>query len=280
MAHGNHSWPCRASRNTLAPIRHSASWYWALKWSGPRRPFTLEIGWCWGYMQGRGRWIAYGLEGCLRRTDRRRQGRLGLGQRPWRAANEGRPEVSRLCPHCGRAFEPSRGTQRCCGRKCYDAAYRAANRARIAKYQAAYRAANRDAIAKYHAAYRAAHRDRIAKREAAYYAANRERLAKRYGVYYAANRKRILTRNAAYRAANREKHAVYYAANRERILKRQAAYDAANRDRILKRRAAHYAANRARILKQEATYRATMRAGQATIKRHSQVRASRRRQGR
>jgi len=61
--------------------------------------------------------------------------------------------MSRLCPHCGTKFEPAKGNQRCCGRKCYMAAYRAANRGRIAKHKAAYYAANRDRIAKHKAAY-------------------------------------------------------------------------------------------------------------------------------
>jgi hypothetical protein len=35
-ARAHASWCYRASRNISAPIRHNASWYWALRWSGGR----------------------------------------------------------------------------------------------------------------------------------------------------------------------------------------------------------------------------------------------------
>ena len=89
----------------------------------------------------------------------------------------GQGEVSRLCPHCGTAFKPASGKQRYCGSKCYQAAYKVANRDRIAKRHAVHRAANREKLTKRSAAYNAAHRDAIAKRRAAYYAANREKFA-------------------------------------------------------------------------------------------------------
>jgi hypothetical protein len=141
--------------------------------------------------------------------------------------------VSRVCRHCGTAFEPARRKQRCCGRKCYMAAYYSA------------------------------HRDSIAKRKAAYYAANRDRLVKRQAIYFAANRERY----TAYYAANREKYAAYYAANRDRIRKRQAAYREANRERY----AAYYAANRDKIRKRQAAYREAKRLSRAKIKRHQRT---------
>jgi hypothetical protein len=125
-----------------------------------------------------------------------------------------RPEVRRLCPNCRKKFERTNAKQRYCGRKCYMAAYRAANRNSILKHKAAYRAANRARIAKQRAAYRAANRARVAKQRAAYRAANRKRLAKR---------------QAAYRAANRGRITAYYRRNRARILKCQAAYRPAKR---------------------------------------------------
>ena len=102
-------------------------------------------------------------------------GKLAAAKAPPSKAK--RPQVSRLCPRCRTAFEPVNGNQRYCGRKCYLAAYRAANRGRIAKHQAAYCAANRERIAKHKAAYDTANRPRIAKYQAAYRAANRERIA-------------------------------------------------------------------------------------------------------
>jgi hypothetical protein len=66
----------------------------------------------------------------------------------------------------------------------------------FAAYHAAYRAANRDRIA----AYRAANRERIAAVKAAYQAANRERIAAHYAANRAANRERMAAYKAAYRA--------------------------------------------------------------------------------
>ena len=47
------------------------------------------------------------------------------------------------CAHCGTAFDTSNKRRRFCGKECWKAAYRAANRERILKRQAAYRAAKR-----------------------------------------------------------------------------------------------------------------------------------------
>jgi hypothetical protein len=72
----------------------------------------------------------------------------------------------------------------------------------IKQYKAAYREANKDRIAEYYQA----NKERIAEREADYYQANRERIVE----YYQANKDRIAEYNQAYRQANRaratEKH--------------------------------------------------------------------------
>jgi hypothetical protein len=86
--------------------------------------------------------------------------------------------------YCGKAFEPTKETQRCRARKRCMAAQAAVNRERFA------------------ACY-AANRDRILKRQAAYYAANRVRIAKRHAAYNAANRDKIAKYQAACRAAKR-----------------------------------------------------------------------------
>ena len=119
------------------------------------------------------------------------------------AESEGRPEVSRRCPHCRKAFEPRSGKQRYCGRKCYSAVYEVVKRKKIRKRRRAYRAANRDRLHKLHAAYYAANREAINQRHAAYYAANREGILKRRAAYYVANRERIARRNAARYAAQK-----------------------------------------------------------------------------
>jgi hypothetical protein len=119
------------------------------------------------------------------------------------AGKKRRHYVSRLCPHCRKAFEPSSGKQRYCGRKCYSAVYGVVNRKKIRKRRTAYRAANRDRIHKQQAAYYAANREAINKRHAAYYAANRGRILKRRAAYYVANRQRIAKRDAARYAAKK-----------------------------------------------------------------------------
>src|SRR5664279_520356 len=119
------------------------------------------------------------------------------------ADSEGRPQVSRRCPHCRKAFEPSSGKQRYCGRKCYSAVYGVVNRKKIKKRKTAYRAANRDRIHKQQAAYYAANREAINKHDAAYYAANRGGILKRRAAYYVANRERIAKRAAARYAAKK-----------------------------------------------------------------------------
>ena len=96
--------------------------------------------------------------------------------------------MSSRCPHCRKAFEPSSGKQRYCGRKCYSAVYGVVNRKKIRKRRTAYRAANRDRIHKQQAAYYAANRGVILKRRAAYYVVNRERIAKRDAARYAAKK--------------------------------------------------------------------------------------------
>ena len=105
--------------------------------------------------------------------------------------------MSRRCPHCRKAFEPSSGKQRYCGRKCYRAVYEVVARKKIRKRKKAYRAENRDRIHKLQAAYYAANREALNKRHAAYYVANRGEILKRQAAFYVANRERIAKRAAA-----------------------------------------------------------------------------------
>lgn len=128
------------------------------------------------------------------------RGGFGL---PCSAAKEGRPQVSRRCPHCRKAFEPSSGKQRYCGRKCYRAVYEVVARKKIRKRKKAYRAENRDRIHKLQAAYYAANREALNKRHAAYYVANRGEILKRQAAFYVANRERIAKRDAARYAAKK-----------------------------------------------------------------------------
>ena len=111
--------------------------------------------------------------------------------------------MSRRCPHCRKAFEPSRGNQHYCGRKCYSAVYGVVNREKIRKRRSTHRAANRDALNKRSAAYYAANWEAIDQRHAAYYAANRGGILKRRAAYYVANRERIARRAAARYAAKK-----------------------------------------------------------------------------
>jgi len=64
-------------------------------------------------------------------------------------------------------------------RKESDAAYREANKDKIAEYKAAYREANKDKIAEYTAAYRSANKDK----RAAYYQANKDKIAEQVAAY-------------------------------------------------------------------------------------------------
>lgn len=105
-------------------------------------------------------------------------------------AKSDRPKMSKLCPRCRTAFEPTAARQRFCRRKRCVSADLAAKRARMAKRQAAYWLANRD---------------KIAKQRAVYYAANRETILKRNEAYRAANRKSILKQKVTYRIANRDR---------------------------------------------------------------------------
>ena len=95
--------------------------------------------------------------------------------------------MSRRCLHCGTPFEPTKGNQRYCKKKCYAVAYCAANWERCA----ARRAANRAREVKYQAAYYAANRPRITNLKAAHYMANRDKILKRRAAYRAAKRKKL-----------------------------------------------------------------------------------------
>ena len=86
---------------------------------------------------------------------------------------------------------------------------------RKAAQQAAYREANKDKIAEYQAAYREANKDKIAEYQAAYYEANKDKIA---------------AQQAAYREANREKYNAYMREYRRkrREAKKKAPSDGAN----------------------------------------------------
>lgn len=119
-----------------------------------------------------------------------------------------------------------------------------------AAYQAAYRAANREKMA-VDAKYSAANREKIATRSAAYRAANKDRLAVSAAERYAANRESVAATNAEYRAANPERMAAYsaawYAANRELVLSRAVEYQAVNREKIAEYQARYRQANAGRL---------------------------------
>jgi 5-methylcytosine-specific restriction endonuclease McrA len=83
---------------------------------------------------------------------------------------------------------------------------------------AAYRAANREKIAASAAAYDAAHREEISARKAAWYVDHREEIAAQQAAYYAANREERTASSAAYQAANPEKRRGYKATRRARKL--------------------------------------------------------------
>lgn len=87
------------------------------------------------------------------------------------------------------------------------AAYKAANREKIAAQNAANYAANREKIAARAAAYRDANRGKIAAYGAARYEAKREKLAVQMSAYRVANREKIASQEAAWRKANPEKTA-------------------------------------------------------------------------
>lgn len=108
--------------------------------------------------------------------------------------------------------------------RAYQAAYRAANRERIAARKSVWAAAwylnNVDRVRVAGAAYRSAHPGRPERKirtDAAYRARNREAIRSRKAAYRAANKEQIAARQAAQPELNRARHA------RRRALKRGAA---------------------------------------------------------
>ena len=101
---------------------------------------------------------------------------------------------------------------------------------RKAAQQAAYREANKDKIAEYQAAYYEANKDKIAAQQAAYYEANKDKIAAQHAAYYEANKDKIAAQHAAYREANREKYNAYMREyhRKRREAKKKAASDGAN----------------------------------------------------
>ncbi len=102
------------------------------------------------------------------------------------------------------------------------AAYRQANKEKIAAYAKAHREANREKISAYRKAHREANREKVLAQERAYYRANREKHAATMKAYYKANR----WRRSEYVAANPEQrrnvNQRYAAANPEKLAAQRA----------------------------------------------------------
>lgn len=104
--------------------------------------------------------------------------------------------------------------------------------------KAAYRLANKERLAQSAKAYREANREKIAAEKKAYHQANRESISIASKARYQANREKVLERAKTYREENRERIREnarrYYTENREHVLsyhrKHQRAYNAANKD--------------------------------------------------
>ena len=90
-------------------------------------------------------------------------------------------------------------------KKAYNAAYRVANKDKLAALKAACYAANKEKIKAYNAAYCVANKDKLAAQRAAYHVANKDKIAERKAAYYAANKDKILAQWAAYSASNKDK---------------------------------------------------------------------------
>ena len=75
---------------------------------------------------------------------------------------------------------------------------------RRAAQKAAYREANKDKIAAQKAAYYEANKDKIAEYQAAYYEANKDKIAEYQAAYYEANKKKLLDYQRQYRKRKRE----------------------------------------------------------------------------
>ena len=75
---------------------------------------------------------------------------------------------------------------------------------RKAAQKAAYREANKDKIAAQKAAYYEANKDKIAAQKAAYREANKDKIAAQQAAYYEANKKKLLDYQRRYRQKKRE----------------------------------------------------------------------------
>jgi len=147
-------------------------------------------------------------------------------------------------------------------KKSYNAAWKQANKAKIAAQKAAYYEANKAKIAAQKAAYyeankakiaayRQSNKAKIAARQAAYYEANKAEKA----AYYEANKAKIAARQAAYYEANNAKIAAYYEANKAKIAAQKAAYYEANNAKIAAQQSAYRQANKAKIAAWKAAWR-------------------------
>ena len=104
--------------------------------------------------------------------------------------------------------------------------------------KAAYRQANKERLASHAKAYREANKERVAAQKKAYHQANKERISAASKARYEANKDKRLESAKAYREANqeriRERARIYYWANREHVLEHhrehQRKYNAANKD--------------------------------------------------
>lgn len=113
------------------------------------------------------------------------------------ARSSSRPDVKR-CTKCGEVKPLDAFNS--------DSAKRCGLRPACKTCQAAYRAANREKIAATRATYLAANRERDAAQKAAYYVANRERVLARQAAGYAADPAKYAARVKAYRAAHRAEY--------------------------------------------------------------------------
>jgi hypothetical protein len=97
---------------------------------------------------------------------------------------------------------------------------------------AAYRNANKEKIARQKAEYQQKNKEQIAMRKAVYSNANKEKIARQKTEYRQKNAKKVADLQARYRHSNKEKLAAYLQSNKEKIVARRAAYYQANKEKI------------------------------------------------
>lgn len=105
---------------------------------------------------------------------------------------------------------------RVCYNRCYQAAYREANKEAVKAYNEAYREANKEAIAEKKKAYREANREAILEQHKAYYKANKEAINERKKAYREANKEAIAEQKKAWYRTSRGKFACIKRASRVR----------------------------------------------------------------